>query len=305
VRWQVKCLIDNCKELLPLQDHLRTWKRKLVGYEANTRHQPGALANGLRQVNWLRQYMGTLDGAAILEIGTGWEPLIPLVYRLAGARIVYLTDSTNLICEESLNATLEFLSKSRDEICPVLDISGLEFDDLLAGAHSGDGLELRLKTLKIPYLAPCDCRSLNLGDGSLDIISSRAVLEHIPETIIREIFRESKRLLKRGGVMCHIVDNSDHWEHVDKTISRVNFLQHSERVMRFTCRNPFNYQNRLRHQDYLSLFEEEGFRIVREEREIDPEAIKLLPKMKLAAHFKERPHEDLATVTSFFLVVSD
>jgi len=104
--------------------------------------------------------------------------------------------------------------------------------------------------------------------------------------------------------MCHFVDNSDHWEHRDKTISRVNFLRHSERVMRFTSLNPLNYQNRLRHRDYVNILEEKGFRVVRAEREIYRKAIVLLPTMKLAPRFRERPHEDLATISSYLLATS-
>jgi len=304
VRWLTKCLIDNCKGVLPLQEQLRAWKHRFLGYKPNYRNQPGTLADALKQIDWLAQYCGTLDGASALEVGTGWEPLIPLVYRLAGAKTVYLTDSINLMCEESFAATLEFLSKSRDIVCASLRIPAEKLEDFLAAAQFGGGLESRLKALNLNYLAPCDCRNLDLAGGSLDIIYSRAVLEHIPEPIIRSIFRESKRLLRKGGVMCHFVDNSDHWEHRDKSISRVNFLRHSERVMRFTSLNRLNYQNRLRHRDYLNIMEQEGFRVMRAEGEIDQKAILLLPTMKLADKFKDRPHDDLATISSYLLAVS-
>jgi hypothetical protein len=101
--------------------------------------------------------------------------------------------------------------------------------------------------------------------------------------------------------MCHFVDNSDHWEHRDKSISRIHFLQHDEWLWRLTCLNDLNYQNRLRHEDYLDIMRREGFRVVRAEREIDQTALALLPHLKLAAPFKGRVHEDLATISSFLL----
>jgi SAM-dependent methyltransferase len=224
------------------------------------------------------------------------------VYRLAGARVVYLTDSTKLLCDQSLDAALGFLAGSSKEICAALQVSQNHFDNVLTEASEGRGtMQDRLNSLEILYLAPCDCRSLALESGSLDIIFSRAVLEHIPKPVIHEIFRESKRLLRPGGVMCHFIDNSDHWEHRDKSISRINFLQHGDLLWRWTCINGLNYQNRLRHQGYLNILREEGFEIVQAEGEIDQKSLQILPKLRLAAQFRGKPFEDLAVISSYLL----
>jgi len=61
VRWLTKCMIDNCKGVLPFQEQLRAWKHRFLGYEPNYRNQPGTLADALRQVDWLVQYYGTLE----------------------------------------------------------------------------------------------------------------------------------------------------------------------------------------------------------------------------------------------------
>lgn len=304
MRWQAKCLIDNGKAIIPFQDRLREWKQRTVGYQANTRNAPGTLADGLEQAAWIAEHFGGLKGLDVLEIGTGWEPIIPLIYRVAGARAVCLTDSLKLISGASLEVTLEFLARSKNSICAALRVAQAEFDNLLAQAGGAGEVQARLKALGLQYLAPCDCRSLPLDAGSLDVVFSRAVLEHIPEPVIRGIFRESRRLLRPGGAMCHFVDNSDHWEHRDKSISRINFLRQSEWVWRFTCVNPLNYQNRLRHQDYLNILREEGFRVVRVDREIDEKSLRLLPQMKLAGRFRGRSHDDLAAITSHILAVA-
>src|SRR5262249_38085569 len=276
-------------------------KRRFGGYKANSANNPGTLIGGLMQVEWLTRHLGTLNGCAVLEIGTGWEPIIPLVYRLAGARIIYLTDSTRLVCQESLDAALAFLTASRAQICAALKTPEAEFDRILARRRSEHSVEARLKALDLLYLAPCDCRSLQLDSGSLDVIYSRSVLEHIPAPIIREIFREAMRLLKPAALMCHFIDNSDHCEHHDKSISRVNFLQHNNFDWRFTCVNPFHYQNRLRHQEYLHMLADGGFKILRAERDIHQRSLTLLPELKLAPQFQSRPHDDLAAISSYLL----
>lgn len=301
MRWQVRYTIDNCKALLPCQDLLRKWKQSILGYQADVRHHPGALADGCMQVEWLTERVGTLQNRNVLEIGTGWEPIIPLLYVLAGARVVYLTDLTKLVCEESLNTALGCIERNANRVCSVLQIPRTKIDSLLSADSSSRGLDSRLHALNLRYLAPCDCRKLDLPAASVDVVYSRAVLEHIPEPVLAGIFSEARRLLRPDGLMCHFIDNSDHSEHLDKTITRVHFLQHTDRMMRFINFHPQNSMNRLRHDDYARMMAFAGFSIVRSEREIDQRSLLALSDLKLSARFAGRPHDDLATITSQIL----
>jgi SAM-dependent methyltransferase len=151
------------------------------------------------------------------------------------------------------------------------------------------------------YLAPCDCRGLPLESSTLDAITSRSVFEHIPPPVIKDILKESYRLLTPGGLVCHFVDNSDHWEHGDKRISRVNFLRFSDRTFRFTYLNSLNYQNRLRHSEYVEMLQECGFEILREERIVDAGGMEALKTLPLAPRFRSFGAEDLATKDSYLL----
>ena len=62
--------------------------------------------------------------------------------------------------------------------------------------------------------------------------------------------------------MWHVIDNSDHWPQRNTHISKVNFLKYPA----------LNYQNGLRHSEYLDMLNEAGFDTVREERVIDQSA---------------------------------
>jgi hypothetical protein len=55
---------------------------------------------------------------------------------------------------------------------------------------------------------------------------------------------------------------SDHWEHGDKSISRVNFLTYDGLLWKLACLNVQNYQNRLRQFEYLSLLRQHNFEIL-------------------------------------------
>jgi hypothetical protein len=78
---------------MSLQNQLRSLKRRLVPYLPNPEFNSITLEQGLRQIESLRDAGVSLQGATALEIGTGWEPIIPLLYRLAGVELIYLTDT--------------------------------------------------------------------------------------------------------------------------------------------------------------------------------------------------------------------
>ncbi len=284
---------------MPFQDHLRRMKRDLCGYRPNPVYDRRTIQQGIEQLQSI-QAVVDLPSACVLEVGSGWEPLIPLLYSLAGTRETIMTDLRALLHASSVRATVDSLRANADLIRDGLQIGGDALENFLHLA-GGDDLDAILKRLRLRYLAPCDVRSTALPSGSVDAVVSRAVLEHIPPGVIAGIFTESARIVRPGGVTCHLVDNSDHWEHRDKGISRINFLKFSDATFRLTCINGLNYQNRLRHPEYRRMLENAGFAIERDERTIDPEAREILEHFPIAPRFAQFSKDDLATVTSFFL----
>ena len=103
--------------------------------------------------------------------------------------------------------------------------------------------------------------------------------------------------------MCHIVDNSDHWEHRDKSLTRTNFLRYGDEwLWRIACFNGQNYQNRVRHSDYLNLFHKYGWMTSVAEGIPDAQSLSDLRSLPLAAAFNRRDHRDLPILTSKFVV---
>lgn len=113
----------------------------------------------------------------------------------------------------------------------------------------------------IDYRAPCDARRTGLPAGSVDYITSTNTLEHIPQADLRGILRECHRLLTPDGLLSFRVDYQDHYSYFDRRISAYNFLQYSEHTWKW-CNPSLHYQNRLRHSDYLRLYENAGFEVV-------------------------------------------
>jgi SAM-dependent methyltransferase len=299
MRWQWKCVLDSAKGIVPFSGGLRRLKYKFVRYKVNEGREAWTIKEGLQQIDWVRS-VTSIKEASVLEIGTGWQPIIPILFSLAGARRVIMTDQKRLCIPASIQATLDSLRTHKQLIMERIGVNGQQFDNALCSG-SDTSLETFCKHLRLEYLAPCDCRALDLPAESVDVVMSRAVLEHIPPEVIDEIFMESRRLLRSGGLACHFVDNSDHWQFEDRSISRVNFLKFSDRVFKWTCINSLNYQNRLRHSEYRALLIKYGFTILRDESAIDSDSLAALRNLPIALRFRHFTHKDLATIGSCLL----
>jgi ubiquinone/menaquinone biosynthesis C-methylase UbiE len=294
--WQIKCLIDTAKAVLPFQEPLRRLKDRILGYQREPNRETSTIRDGLILIEWL----GTVKGAKVLEIGAGWQPMIPILLSLAGAE-VYMADLHRLIRHETFCSALDAIRQNRDEISERLRLTP---DAVDCATRECQDMEGRFRELGLTYLAPCDCRHLELKTGSIDIVTSRAVLEHIPPAVIADIFIEASRVLRPAGIMLHEVDHSDHWSHHDRTISAVNFLRYPDWLFRLTCINPQNYQNRLRHSEYLAMLKSTGFLVKRELRTVNPACVGILSEMRVAARFQHFSPEDLATTCSILLATS-
>jgi SAM-dependent methyltransferase len=158
------------------------------------------------------------------------------------------------------------------------------------------GHQVDAKFSDFEYLAPCDWSKM--PDNSIDVIWSHDVLEHIPPPVLIYLLGQFRRVLKPSGVMAHHIDNSDHWEHKDKSISRVNFLKFGDLQWKAINCHPLFYQNRLRHSDYVRLIQEAGFNIHRAEAEVCDRSLSALVGLRLASAFRQYDRRDLATITS-------
>ena len=130
-------------------------------------------------------------------------------------------------------------------------------------------LRSKIKNLKdleyygIYYIAPYDATKIHLSNKSIDACISTNTLEHIPKFDIILIFSELYNKLKDEGIVSLIIDYSDHYAHSDNNISLLNFLKFSNRQWKRYNHN-IHFQNRLRHYEYIDIFEKIGFRIIKE-----------------------------------------
>lgn len=119
-----------------------------------------------------------------------------------------------------------------------------------------------------------------------------------------------KRIQECGhnnGLFIHRIDYSDHFSHSDSNISAINFLQYGDNEWEGYAGNRYMYMNRLRHDDFINLFQSVRHRIVEAQTDIDQRSRELLRSgnLDLNERFSSNPNEILAITGSSIITQKD
>ena len=259
----------------------------------------------IKLASWLLENGFKIEGRVFLEVGTGHLPILPIGFFLSGAQSVITMDLHRRLDFGLLRESVHYFSEHRSEIQPL-------YQRLGANSALNDRFEVMgqlwqspqdfLEAANILYRAPADAADTKLPAASVDYHFSYTVLEHIPLESLRTLFREAARILADGAICVHSVDTSDHFQHTDPTITKINFLQFSDQEWERIAGNEFSYHNRLRLSDYLTLFRE-FFEVVSLETNIDEESVSAVESgFPLSAKFKRYSLEELCC-TSFHIML--
>src|SRR5204863_4935580 len=96
-RWHKQVVKNTVKGVVPGRQYLRRLWRRFSPHETHTVKNNTAFENAIRQIGLLRDADFSTSGLCVLELGSGWYPILPLVYLVAGARQVILTDIDRLL----------------------------------------------------------------------------------------------------------------------------------------------------------------------------------------------------------------
>lgn len=235
---------------------------------------------------------GGAAGKTILEFGSGRNLIAVLLLSAAGAGRVYAFDIERLASTDLVNDAIDQARK--------MELPWAGTDDPWPSVSNIDE-DLQAK-YRIFYTAPGDAASTGLPDHSVDWICSTATLEHIPLAVIEAIMIEARRILKPDGHSTMIIDYHDHYASTDKSITPYNFYHYSDEAWRrFNPR--MHYVNRLRHSDFVSLFDRLNFDITECRAMTPPDGPEMLSEIRVAEDFKRYDAEDLAITTGVFMLV--
>jgi len=239
---------------------------------------------------------------SVLELGTGWYPIIPIGLYLCGATRVWTIDRTHLLSRTRVKEVLRLFVKYAEIGNLVKILPWIRTDRIVklrnaleeTGFSSGPDI---LEKLNI-YAIVCDARETGLEGSSIDFIESNTTLEYIPKDIVKGIFIEYRRLASPTALMSHFIVTGDHYADFDKSITPFNFLRYPNWQWRL-FNNSLHYQNRLRISDYRRIHQTAGFKILHEYNDKgSPEHLDNIP---IAREFRHYSKDDLLIIRSFIV----
>ena len=244
----------------------------------------------------------TIEGAKIVELGTGFFPIIPIGLYLRGASEIWSWDIVRLLRRDTFKRTLELFIQFKEndlleEILPGVEPERLrQLYELYEIADQRAPHEM-LERLNI-HAVIGDVRKSGLAPQSVDFVFSHKVLQHLSREDLRSVLIEFRRLLKEEAVMCHHIGFRDQFASFDSSITPFNFLKYTKRQWKLID-NSIIPQNRLRIPDYRELLEQTNFCVTREDNLSG--AQEDLRSVKLAQEFTNYSFDDLLVLTSWIV----
>ncbi|MEM1220135.1 MAG: class I SAM-dependent methyltransferase [Bacteroidota bacterium] len=290
-KWVLKAVVQKGISFLPYRHRINYLFQKYItrGVQLSDEYFSDRRMHLDKHLAFWQEW-GPKKPMRVLELGTGWYPVIPLGYFLAGAERIHTADISPLLTLENLQTTVR---RYVDHKIAVNHSSFLEerWERLEALAKNPPAtLEEYLQELQIEYLVG-DARTLSLENETITLISSNNTFEHVHPPILKGLLVEFDRVLDTDGIMSHFIDLSDHFAHLDQQITIYNFLRFSEKAWS-NIDNDIQPQNRWRMWQYRALYTELGLPIVHEEHR--PGDIEALKTVTLHADYQAIDSKELA-----------
>ncbi|MBX9697564.1 MAG: class I SAM-dependent methyltransferase [Alphaproteobacteria bacterium] len=294
MNWKLKAALYNVFDIMPFGDSLYYWSQKHV-----TRSVPRQLSPESPYFKDIETHLAVfkeshlaLEDARYFEFGAGWDLFHNIIFSALGMGEQHIVDIKSLVRADLVNAVIAYLQDHPlREFCkkdlPFVRQRTLRDD--LAAYYS------------IYYRAPIDAQATPYHAGSMDFIATTHTLEHIPSNVLANILKECQRISHEKTKVSMIVDYADHFSYSDKSLDAYHFLKYSPKAWRIY--NPSNhYQNRLRHSDYIKLFEDAGFSL--ESVKTVPENIKddALKGLEVHPHFAHYAPADVLIHQAHFVL---
>lgn len=241
-----------------------------------------------------------MEGRVFVEVGTGWYPTLPVCFHLVGARRCHTVDLHRLMNWDLTRRMLARLEHHLPAIAAELEVDEQNLRVRLARLQQARSQEEFLDAAGIEYRAPGDATTTGLPDASVDVVFSNSVLEHVPGPVIGALMRETRRVLRQGGIALHSVNCGDHYAYFDRRVTQIHYLRHGPMAWRL-WNNDLQYQNRLRADDFLAMAREAGLSVILDLQRPRPELLATIDEFPVAPEFRHYSREQLCTTSIDFV----
>ncbi len=294
MKWILKAAVQKGISFLPARHKINFLFQKYVtrGVQLSDDYFQDKLTHAIDNLRFFKKHNKS-EGFRCLELGSGWYPVVPIALFLGGAEKAITLDISPLMKEKGVRETISkflewgktgklenlkpFIKKSRWEKLSQLEKTTASFDKILE--------ELRLTIMT------ADARNSVFENDYFNLIHSNNTFEHIYPEILEDILKEFQRILKPYGVSSHFIDMSDHFAHLDDSITIYNFLKFSAKEWK-RIDNSVQPQNRWRMVDYENLYVKLGIKII--EKTLRKGDAEELGKVKIHPEFSEYSTKQLA-----------
>ncbi len=305
-KWIQKAIVQKLISYLPFSNRINYLFQKYVtkGVNLTDEYFEDRLSHARKHLESYTKYTNQLFPETSLEIGTGWFPIVPVSFFLAGTTIIYSVDISFLTSKKKIETILrKFVEcETNRKLNTYINFQQQRFETIKAILSDYRNLSLKeiLTKLNIVYLIE-DARTLSLSNNSIDLINSNNTFEHIYTETLIPILEEFKRVLKiEKGVMSHFIDMSDHFAHFDKSINIYNFLQFTDKQWKWID-NSIQPQSRNRIYDYEQIFNKLNMTIA--EKSYREGNLKELNSIVLAKKFSENEMKEIAISHCYFVLI--
>lgn len=298
--WKIKVVIQFILSKIPFGVKLN-YRLQRTRQEQIDKTMEGRVIGLVKKMKLINEYV-PFENAVVVEVGTGWEPICAMLIYLMGAARCHTYDHIKHVRFNLANKIISIIEKQLPEISAESSIPLAVLEERIARIKNCTSLDEIFTKANIFYHAPGDATNTQLDDKSVDLVYSNAVLEHVPEKVVVDLTIESKRILKPLGKAYHLIGLHDHYVSVDKSISRVNFLQYSETMWAFFVKNKISYHNRLREKQFFDIFKKYGGHIEWSDHRLAEKDIEAVKKMKVHPYFKGMTVEELAVTTTEVII---
>lgn len=300
-KWVLKAIVQKTISFLPFKHRINFLFQKYItkGVNLTEPYFEDRLTHYKHHSQFQKKYKNTLEGITVLELGTGWHPVVPIGFFLSGADQIFTVDISELTDRQKVLDTIQFFLKYQKEgrlsdFCEVLPQRLQVLKEIIAEQDAYDWDRLSA-ALNLRYLV-VDARKLPLENQVVDLITSNNTFEHVYADVLRDILLSFKRVLKSNGLMSHFIDMSDHFAHLDHSITIYNFLRFSEQEWAMID-NSIQPQNRWRIPQFRELYQKLEIPITEElNRKGDLEALNRVP---IHPSFQHIAPADLAVSHSY------
>ncbi len=303
-KWKLKAIVQKIISYLPFSHKINYIFQKYVtkGVYLSDEYFYDRLGHARDHLKGFQKYSYNSIPATCLEIGTGWYPIVPISFFLVGADKIYSVDISFLTSKERLHTTLQkFVECNKSgQLISYIDFLSDRFNIItnILADYEKFTLDEVLQKLNITYLIE-DARKLSLPDDSIDLVNSNNTFEHIYPEILIPILKDFRRVVKKkGGVMSHFIDMSDHFAHFDKSINIYNFLQFSDKQWKWID-NSIQPQSRIRIYDYKKIYADLNIPI--SDESFRPGNLNELKSIPLDDKFANSPLEEIAKSHCHFI----